>query len=147
MIILRTGSLPRRKAIGVYQVITYLRELAEGISDGGFTDLPDTITVPAVRITTGPSFEQEIYGSPDNPIQLKILDRNERDPKVVLQFGNQEDPVIGEGDSRLSFFGNPFRDVKRIEEYEASFVGDSTTKYLLIKMYLENANITFAKWV
>jgi hypothetical protein len=146
MIVLRTGSLPKRRANGVFQVITYLRELAEGISEGGFANLPDVIIVPAVRIDMG-IFEQEIYGNSENPIYLQILDRNERDPKVVLRFGKQDSPDIAEGDLRMSFSGNPFRDVKQIEEYEASLPGNPDIKYLLIKMYLRTVTITFVKWV
>jgi hypothetical protein len=151
MISLFTGALPKRKAVGVFQVIKYLRGLA-GLDDhDSFGSLPDDIIIPAVRISIPSiSFAQEIYGSeigPDRQIHLKILDRNERDPKVMIFFGDPDAPGLVSGESRMSIAGNPFRDIKRIEEFEAVSSDGPDEKYILVKACLEKTDITFAKWL
>ena len=148
MITLCNGAMPRRVAVGVFQVIQYLREL--GGFDDNFTDLPDEIVVPAVRISMPDlSFSQEMYGSPESgqyKLRLKILDRNERSPKVLLSYGDLESPGLMSGQTRMSFVANPFRDIKRIEEYEMSLIEDPDVKYLLIKLNFEKMSVTFLKW-
>jgi hypothetical protein len=151
MISLSTGALPKRKARGVFQVIAYFRELA-GLDDhDNFGSFPDEIIIPAVRIfIPDMSFTQEIYGSgfdPNNQIHLKILDRNEREPKIMLFFGDPSAPSLISGESRMSIIGNPFRDIKQIEEYDAVLPDDPNVRYTLIKVCLEKMNITFAKWL
>ena len=147
MINLCTGALPKRKAVGIFQIIAYLRELVGIPENENFGSLPDEIIVPAVRIAIpAMSFYQEIYGNAGNEIYLRILDRNERDPKIRLSFGALESQGLTEGDTRMSFVGNPIRDIKRIEEYEAIPTGNPDVKYSLIKVCLENASITFVKW-
>jgi hypothetical protein len=147
MITLCTGALPKRKAVGVFQVIQYLRELAGLADNDSFNSVPDTIVVPAVRISMpGMSFCQEMYGNAGNEIYLRILDRNERDPKIMLFFGKPESQGLTPGDSRMSFVGNPFRDIKRIEEYDYDLAEDPDVKYALIKVCFEQMDITFLKW-
>jgi hypothetical protein len=143
MILLGTGALPNRRASGVFQVIQYLRELTD---DNSFESLPDDIIIPAIRISIPDmSFNQEIYGDEDNPIHLRILDRNERDPKVMICFGNMGSPSLAAGDSKMSLSANPFKDVKRIEEYAITLADDQNTAYTLIKLFLDRMNITFVK--
>jgi hypothetical protein len=143
MIFLGTGALPKRRAVGVFQVIQYLRELTD---DNSFESLPDDIIVPAIRISIRDTyFNQEIYGNESNPIHLKILDRNERDPKVMICFGNVDIPGLATGDTKMSFIANPFKDIKRIEEYELTLTDDQNTAYILIKLFLEKMTITFVK--
>jgi hypothetical protein len=150
MISLSTGALPKRKARGVFQVIEYFRELA-GLDDDNFESLSDEIIIPAVRISIPDmSFTQEIYGSgfdPNRQIHLRILDRNKREPKIMLFFGDPDTPGLISGESRMSITGNPFRDIKQIEEYEAVLSDGPNVRYMLIKVCLEKMSITFAKWL
>jgi hypothetical protein len=143
MITLTTGALPVRKAVGVFEVIQYLRSL--GNFDDQFSDLPDEIHVPAVRISIPDlAVVQEIYG---DDIILKILNRDPRSPRVMLCQGDDKKPGIILGESRMSMTANPFRDVKRIEEYEGFTAEDPARKYSLIKMRLEKMDVTFLKWM
>ena len=144
MINLCTGALPRRTAAGVFQVIQYLREM--GGYDDQFADLPDEISIPAVRVAMRDlSLVSEFYSAPGRPVVLKILDRNPRSPKVMLLCGQEERGLI-EGESRMFFTANPFREIKRIEEYEGQLNEDPNVKYKLIKARLEKMDVTFLKW-
>jgi len=142
MISLCNGSVPKRTAVGVFQVIEYLRELAGGT----FEDFTDRISIPAVRISVpGISFTQEVYPRDEYCIALEVLDRNEREPKIRLTCGSHGKPDLVLGESRWSLVANPFKDVKRIEEYE-SLDEDLNVEYLLIKLNFEKMSITFLKW-
>jgi hypothetical protein len=149
MITLSTGSLPKRMAVGVFQIITYLRELAGTVDPVGenFEHFPNDISVPAVRISI-PSmyYVQEFYGSTEHQIHLRVLSKDMRNPKVMLYFGNFTTPGLTTGDIRMSITSNPFKDIKRIEEYESTFVEEPSVKYTLIKICFEEMDITFAKW-
>jgi hypothetical protein len=149
MITLSTGALPKRTAVGVFQVIAYLRELAGvvGLGDENFEHFPDEITIPAVRVSIpSMSYIQEFYGSVEDQIHLRILDNDMRNPRVMLFFGDFITPGLITGDVRMSITSSPFKDIKRIEEYESTLVEDPSVKYTLIKIFFEEMDITFAKW-
>jgi hypothetical protein len=151
MISLSTGGSPKRKATGVCQIIQYLRELSGNIDDENFVKLPDDIVIPAVRISMPSiSFEQEIYsyfeGNFDKVIRLGILERNPRSPKVMLYFGDLDNPDIQHEEFKLAFTFNPFKDIKRIEEYERAPPKYPDEEHTLIKAIFENMDLTFLKW-
>jgi hypothetical protein len=144
MITLCTGALPRRGAAGVYQVIQYLRELSD--NDDTFSKLPDEIDIPAVRISIpNISFVHELSGA-EKKIYLKILDRNLRSPKVMLAYGDPDNPDIQFGETKTVLAFNPFRDIKRIEEYEGAPTEFREEDHILIKAVFENMEVTFLKW-
>jgi len=145
MINLFTGGLPIKQSRGVFQVIQHLREL--GGYDDRFTDMPDEIEIPAVSFSLPEeSFSLQAYGNAENPIVLKILDRNSRYPKLMLSI-NQEDPsLIPKGKTQVSFVANPFKDIKHIEEYGEYFDGDTARKYTLVRIKFERMAVTFLRW-
>jgi hypothetical protein len=149
MITLSTGSLPKRMAVGVFQIITYLRELlgTTDTAEDNFKNLSDDITIPAVRISIpSMSYVQEFYGSTEHQIHLRVLSNDMRNPKVMLCFGDFTTPGLITGDIRMSITSNPFKDIKRIEEYESTLIEDQNVKYTLIKICFEEMDITIVKW-
>jgi hypothetical protein len=154
MITLGTGALPQKCATGVYEIIKYLRELSGNADDDNFTELPDEITIHAVRISMpNVSFVEEIFGcfeyhemNPNKLIRLRILDRNPRSPKVMLYFGDPDNPDIQHEELKLSLTFNPFKDIKRIEEYKGATPKYPDEEHILIKAVFENMELTFLKW-
>jgi len=147
MINLGIGFLPIKRAVGVCQVIQYLREL--GGYDDNFTGLPDAIEISAVRVfMPTESFMLEAYRDSENPIRIRILDKDLRNPTIEFTAGSTDSDSVSKGKMRFSFIANPFRDVKIIEEYPERLDDENENKYKLIKFYLGNKmEITFLKWV
>jgi len=144
MVCLNTGALPVKTAKGFYQVIQYLRSLGE--FDDKFTDLPDEIIIPGVKISI-PSlpFSMEIVGDENNKALLKVIDRNPLYPVLKLTLNDADKPYTLPGEIKMEFVIHPFKDIKSIEEYPAQSF-DCSDDYSLIRVNLENMSLTFLKY-